>query len=74
MLTVAKLIDQLSKLPQEAEVIVIEPGDISTDGNDYYSEISRVGFRKRLMWRQSEDQEPEVKREKVVALRLKSWF
>lgn len=74
MITVEKLIEQLSKLPQDAEVIVIEPADISPDGDDCYSEITRVGFRKRFAWRQGEDDEPEVKRENVVALRLEDWF
>ena len=65
---VRQLIDQLSKLPGDAEVIVIEPGKISPDGDDYYSEIKRVGFRKSVG-------EPyATQRENVVVLRLKSWF
>ena len=65
---VRQLIDQLSKLPGDAEVIVIEPGGISPDNGEYYSEISRVEFRKRV------GESYAVHRENVVALRLKSWF
>ena len=68
VLTVAKLIDQLSKLPRDAEVIVIEPGNISPDGDKYYSEIKRVSFHKRA------GESYAVQRENVVVLRLKSWF
>ena len=65
---VSQLIDKLSKLPQDAEVIVTEPGDISPNGDEYYSEIKRVSFRKRV------GESYAVQRENVVVLRLKSWF
>jgi len=65
---VNQLIGQLSKLPQDAEVIVTEPGDISPNGDEYYSEIKRVSFRKRV------GESYAVQRENVVGLRLKSWF
>ena len=65
---VNQLINQLSMLPQDAEVIVIERGGISPDGDDYYSEISRVGFRKRV------GESYAVRRENAVVLCLKSWF
>ncbi len=68
MLTVAKLIDQLSKLPQDAEVIVVKPSDISPDNGEYYSAIKRVSFRKHI------GESYALHRENVVALRLKSWF
>ena len=67
-MNVKQLIRELSKLPEDAEVIVIEPGDISPDGEDYFSEIQRVSFRKHV------GASYAVGRDNVVALRLKNWF